>query len=114
MPKAKKSEGKAKKVKRVVKAKVEKTEKKEEKKEGKAVGKIAHYFDQINVAVVEISGKLKVGDKIRIKGTTTDFEQKVDSMQIEHEQVKEAKKGDAVGMKVADRVRPNDLVYMAE
>lgn len=96
-----------------VKAKVEKAVKVvKAEKEGKEVGKITHYFDQIGVAVVEISGKLKVGDKIRVKGTTTDFEQKVDSMQIEHDQVKEAKKGDAIGMKVADRVREHDKIYV--
>jgi len=80
--------------------------------EGKEVGKITHFFDKIGVAVVEITGKLKVGDKIKIKGSTTDFEQNVDSMQIEHEEVKEAKKGDAIGMKVADRVREHDKVFV--
>ena len=93
------------------KVRVEKEVKVKESKE-KQIGKITHYFDQISVGVIELTGTLKVGDKIRIKGTTTDFEQKVDSMQIEHDQVKEAKKGDAIGMKVADRVRLNDIVYL--
>lgn len=83
-------------------------------KEGKEVGKIAHFYDHINVAVVEVTGKIKVGDKIKIKGTTTDFEQKVDSMQIEHEAIKEAKKGDAIGMKVKEEVREHDKVYLVE
>lgn len=82
--------------------------------EGKEVGKITHYFDEIGVAVVEMTGKMKAGDKIKIKGTTTDFTQKIDSMQIEHEQIKEAKKGDAIGMKVADRVRIHDKVYVLD
>lgn len=81
---------------------------------GKEAGTITHFFDHIGVAVVEITGKLKVGDKVRIKGTTTDFEQKVDSLQVEHEQLKEAKKGQAIGMKVADKVRTNDKVYVLE
>ncbi|MBI2124493.1 translation elongation factor-like protein [Candidatus Pacearchaeota archaeon] len=76
------------------------------------MGKVTHFFDQISVAVVELAGKLKVGDKIRVKGATTDFEQKIESMQIEHEKVSEAGKGDAIGLKVAGRVRPNDSVYI--
>ena len=79
---------------------------------GKEIGRITHFFDKIDVAVLELTKKLKVGDKIRIKGATTDFEQVVDSMQIEHEKVDTAKKGDAIGMKVKDKVRPNDKVYL--
>ena len=85
-----------------------------EEKLGKAIGKITHFFDKISVAVIDLSGKLKVGDKIRIKGFTTDFEQKIDSMQLEHEQLKEAKKGMAIGMKVKDFVRPHDMVYIVK
>ncbi|MAE42605.1 hypothetical protein CMO93_02445 [Candidatus Woesearchaeota archaeon] len=54
----------------------------EEKIPGKEVGKVTHYYTNIGVAVVELTGALKVGDKIRIKGATSDFEQTVDSMQI--------------------------------
>lgn len=79
---------------------------------GKEIGRISHFFDKISVAVIELKAGLKVGEKIRIKGATTDFEQKVDSMQIEHEQIKEAKKGMAIGMKVKDVVRPHDVVYL--
>ncbi len=89
-----------------------KEEVKEEKIEGKEVGKITHYFGHIGVAVVELTGPLKIGDKIRVKGATTDFEQKVDSMQIEHEKVDKAGKGDAVGLKVKGKVRDNDKVYV--
>lgn len=78
---------------------------------GKEIGKITHYYDKISVAVVELSGTLKVGDKIRIKGNFTDFEQNIDSMQIEHEQMKVAKKGQAIGLKVDDKVREHDIVY---
>ncbi len=81
--------------------------------EDKPIGKITHYFEKIGVAVIEISGKLKVGDTIRIKGATTDFEQQVESMQIEHEQITQAKKGQAIGMKVLGKVREGDLVYLA-
>jgi len=79
---------------------------------GKQIGKITHFFSKISVAVVELSDKLKVGDSIVITGHSKEFEQAVDSMQVEHEQVTEAKKGDAVGMKVDQSVKEGDLVYL--
>tara|TARA_Y100000310_G_scaffold203351_1_gene203587 strand:- start:22081 stop:22389 length:309 start_codon:yes stop_codon:yes gene_type:complete len=96
----------AKKTKKKAPGKKEKTE-----ELGKEVGKISHYFTNLGVGIIELKGTLKVGDKIRIKGATTDFEQKVDSMQIEHDKVEEAKKGKSVGLKVKDQVRQNDVVY---
>jgi putative protease len=63
------------------------------------------------VAIIELSDGLAVGDRIKIKGATSDLEQDVDSMQIEREQIKEAKKGDAIGLKVAEKVREGDEVY---
>ena len=75
------------------------------------IGHITHFFPKISVAVIELEKDLKVGDTIAVKGPTTDFEQKVDSMQIEHESVQEAKAGESIGMKVADRVRETDIVY---
>jgi putative protease len=75
------------------------------------VGEISHYFTKISVAVVELTAPLKVGDSIALKGMTTNFEQKVNSMQIEHESIQEAKAGDSIGMKVTDRVRKGDIVY---
>ena len=79
---------------------------------GKEVGKITHYFSKIGVGVIKItSGSLKVGDKIRIKGATTDFEQEIDSMQIEHEQVEEAEAGQSIGLRTKEHVREHDVVY---
>jgi translation initiation factor IF-2 len=75
------------------------------------IGKITHFFSKICVAVIELKKPLKVGDTIAMKGPTTDFEQTVDSMQIEHENVKEAKAGQSIGLKVAQRVRETDVVY---
>jgi len=75
------------------------------------VGKIDHFFTNINVAVVKVSKPLKPGDEILIKGNTTDFKQKIESMQIEGKPVKEAKKGDMIGLKVKDKVRESDIVY---
>jgi|TARA_Y100000034_G_C6751487_1_gene334102 putative protease len=78
----------------------------------KEIGKISGYFSHASVAAIVLSGKLKVGDKVHVKGHTTDFEEKVKSMQKEKEKVKEAKKGDHIGIKVSERVRPNDKVFL--
>ena len=78
----------------------------------KLIGKITHYFDKISVAIVELSGVLKVGDRVHIKGHSTDFEQDISSIQIEHEDLKKAKKGDAIGIKVDEKVREGDEVYL--
>lgn len=83
-----------------------------EEVEGKLIGKITHYFGKISVGVIELEDTLKVGDTIRIKGATADFTQPVDSMQIEHEQVQEARPGDCIGLKVVDKVHEGDNVYV--
>jgi len=75
------------------------------------VGKVTHFFPKINVAIVELTATLSIGDKIRVQGPTTDFEQTVQSMQIEHENVKTANKGQGIGLKMDERVRENDTVY---
>ncbi len=75
------------------------------------IGDVSHYYTNIEVAVVELSDKLKVGDKILIKGATTEFTQLVKSIQIEHEQVTEAKAGDSIGLQVRYRVRLGDQVF---
>ncbi|RLE39283.1 translation elongation factor-like protein [Candidatus Woesearchaeota archaeon] len=80
----------------------------------KEIGKITHYFGKIGVGVVELSDVLKIGDKIHIKGATTDITQTVDSMQINKNPVEEAKAGDAIGMKTTDQVRPGDVVFKVE
>ncbi len=79
--------------------------------EKKLVGKITHYFTKIGVAVVELSDELKVGDRISIEGATTNLQQTVNSMQIEHEDVQSAGAGQSIGMKVEQRAREGDLVY---
>lgn len=82
------------------------------KEEGKLIGKVSHYFSKIRVAVIELSDKLSVEDTVRIVGgETTDFEQAVNSMEMEHEKIKEAKAGDAVGIKVKEKVREGYKVY---
>ena len=79
--------------------------------EKKLVGKVTHYYNKIGVAVIELEDTLSVGDKISIEGATTNFQQTVESMQIEHKNVETAKKGDSIGLKVVDRVREGDNVY---
>jgi translation elongation factor EF-1alpha len=79
----------------------------------KLIGKITHYFGKIGVGIIKIeNGELNVGDTIHIKGHTSDFTQQVDSIQIEHEQIQKAKKGDDIGIKVAQKVHEHDEVYL--
>jgi len=75
------------------------------------IGKVADFFVHPVVAGIELTAALKVGDKIRIKGHTTDLEMTVGSMQIDNAPVTEAKAGDSIGVKVSDRVRSGDSVY---
>lgn len=76
------------------------------------VGTVMQFFGKPFVAAIEItSGTLSIGDTIRIKGTTTDFEQKIESMEIDRKPVQSATAGQAVGIKVKDRVRPHDKVF---
>jgi putative protease len=79
--------------------------------EKKLVGKITHYFTKIEVGVIELSDELKVGDRISIEGATTNFQQTVNSMEIEHQSVERAGPGQSIGLKVDQRVREGDLVY---
>jgi translation elongation factor EF-1alpha len=78
---------------------------------GTQIGEITHYFDHINVAALTLTEPLRVGDTIHILGHSTDFKQEVTSLQLEHQSVNEAKPGDDVGMKVSQRVHPNDKVF---
>ena len=78
----------------------------------KLVGKITHYYSDIKVVVIKLKDALKVGDEIRITGgEDTDFNQKIESMQIDHLKVKIAKKGKLVGLKIKKKAREGYLVY---
>jgi putative protease len=80
--------------------------------EGKLVGKVIHFFSNIGVAVIKLSDKLAVGDTIRIiGGENTDFNQLVESMEVERKKITAAKKGDEVGLKVSEKVREGYQVY---
>lgn len=83
-------------------------------RELKEVGVVTHYFTKISVAVVDLKDTIRVGDRILIRGvhpSTTDFEQTVESMQIEHKNVESAKSGQSIGLKVNQMVREGDKVY---
>ena len=76
------------------------------------IGRVVHYYSHLSVAVISLDkGPLQVGDTIHIKGHTTDFRQRVDSMQVEHESITKAVPGDDFGLKVADHAREHDIVY---
>jgi len=75
------------------------------------IGTVSDFFARPVVAAIELTAALEVGDKIHIKGHTTDLELTVDSMQINNVDVKEAKAGDSIGVKVSERVRKRDTVY---
>ena len=77
----------------------------------KQIGAISHYYSNLGVGIIELSAQLIVGDTIHIKGAHDDFNQTVDSMQVEHKDVREAKAGDAVGIKVGQKVHEKDKVY---
>jgi len=76
------------------------------------IGYVSNYYKNISVAAIELTnGSVSVGDTLHFLGNTTDFELTVDSMQIEHESVTEAKKGDGIGLKIPAKVRRKDKVY---
>ena len=72
------------------------------------VGRVTHYFPNIAVAAATLSGELKVGDRVRVKGHTTDFTEAIESLQIEHQNVDRAGPGDNVAFKVSEKARPGD------
>lgn len=78
---------------------------------GNLVGEVTHYYNRIGVAVIDLMGSLQVGDQVHFFGSSTDFRQVVNSMQIEHESITEAGKGQEIALKVDRRVRNHDKVY---
>lgn len=75
------------------------------------VGKVAHYYTRIGVAIIDLTGNLNLGEEIVIRGATTSVRQKVDSMEIDHKPVASASPGQSIGLKVAQRVREGDTVF---
>ena len=77
------------------------------------VGKVTHYYNKAGVAIIEVEGDVKVGDTVKFQGHGADFEQTLDSIQVNHEQVQSAKKGDIVGVKVTQEVKEGVEVIKA-
>ncbi|MBR9677598.1 translation elongation factor-like protein [Candidatus Woesearchaeota archaeon] len=77
------------------------------------MGKVTHFFGKLNVGIIKLTDTVKVGDTIKIKGHTSNFSQKIDSMQINRADVPEGKAGDEIGIKVNEHVREGDTVYLA-
>jgi hypothetical protein len=75
------------------------------------IGYISHFFSKINVAIIELTIPLSVGDYILVKGPSTDFEQKVESMQIDRKEINRAESGQSVGLKLTQLAREKDFVY---
>ena len=80
----------------------------------RVIGIVTHYFPHVEAAVIKLKKPLSVGDTVLIKGHTTSFEQKIESMQVDHVPIQKAKKGDEIGLMVSERVREHDLVLFPE
>lgn len=80
----------------------------------KELGTVTHYYDKIGVAIIKLNDALSVGDAIKFVRGDDEFEEKIESMQVEHEDVQKAKKGDEVGVKVSQKAKEGALVYKVE
>lgn len=83
-------------------------------KEPKPIGVVTHFFGGIDVAIVKFNTRVKVGESVHFKGATTDFSEKISSMQYDHKPISSAKKGQEVGIKVGEKVREGDDVFLVE
>lgn len=77
----------------------------------KEIGKVTHYYGHLSVGIIELSDSLKTGESIHVKGHSSDFTQTIDSMQVEHASISEAKPGDVIGIKLIQKAHPHDKVY---
>lgn len=80
----------------------------------KEIGKVNHWYDKAQVAVVKLSGSLKVGDKIKVKKGDSEFEETVNSMQVDHKTVNSGKKGDEVAIQLSQKTKEGAVIYSAE
>lgn len=80
----------------------------------KKIGAVTHYYSKLGVAIVKLAGQLKVGENVQFKGHTTDFKQQVSEMQLDHKEIEVGKRGQEVGIKIDEKVRDGDEVYLAE
>jgi putative protease len=80
----------------------------------KEIGRVTNYFSKIGVAVIELAGSIQLGDVIRVAGGERDFQQQVDSMQVEHQPIEKAQAGQEIAIKLDEKARPGDAVYKVE
>jgi putative protease len=78
----------------------------------KKIGEVTHFFDKISVGIVKLDEELKIGDKVRFQGATTNFDQDITEMQLDHENIEKANKGQEIGIRTNDKVRIGDDVYL--
>ena len=78
------------------------------------VGEVTHYYSNLGVAIVKLNKGLKVGDKVHVEGPSTNFDQAVSEMQLDHANIEAGKKGQDIGLKVSEKVREGDKVFIAE
>jgi len=82
--------------------------------ESEAIGRVTHYYSHLSVAAVSLDAPLRMGDRVHIKGHTTDLVQSVDSMEVDHKRVDRAAPGDDVALRVEEHVREHDRIYLEE
>jgi translation elongation factor EF-1alpha len=80
----------------------------------KQIGKVSHWYDKINVAVVKLTGALKKGDSVKFKHGEEEFEENIESLQIDHAEVKAGKKGDELAVKLSHKAKEGSMVYKVE
>ena len=80
--------------------------------EGKKVGTVTHFYDKIGVGIVKLDSEIKLGDRLKFKGNATDFEEDVAQMQFDHKDIETAKKGQEVGIKLDNKVKEGDQVFL--
>lgn len=80
----------------------------------KEIGRVTNYFSKIGVAVIKLTAPLKLGDEVRIRGGTRDFQQTVESMQVEHQPIEEAAPGQEIALKLDQKARVNDKLYKVD
>ena len=81
---------------------------------GKLIGKVTHYYNKISVAIIELVSEIEVGEIVRFWGKKTDFSQRIESLQKNHQNILKAEKGEVVGVKVEQEVEEGDEVYKIE
>jgi len=81
-------------------------------KEGKKVGIVTHFYDKLGVGIIKLEGPLKKGDHLKFEGHSTNFDQVVSEMQFDHKDIDSGAKGKEVGIKLDDKVREGDKVYL--